>query len=100
MNRVTWKHAVAGLALLATLSLAVPAPAHAAARGFGAAAGWSAGWGWLSSLWDQLAMWAGFGGKDASRRAVAKSGDSLAAAGTGSSSADDNGSMINPDGHP
>jgi len=100
MKRATWKHAVAGLALLATLSLAVPAPAHAATPGLGAAAGWSTGWGWLAALWDQLAMWAGFGGKDARPRAVAKSGDPLAAAGTGASVADDNGSMINPDGHP
>ena len=33
MKRITWKHAVAGLALLATLLLVAPAPAQAAVWG-------------------------------------------------------------------
>lgn len=66
MKRITWKHAVAGLALLATLLLVAPTPAQAAVWGAGGRGdAWSDGWSWMSSLWDGLVMM--FGGGAAGR---------------------------------
>jgi hypothetical protein len=56
MQRLTWKHAAAALALMAALSLIAPTPAQAAGRGFGEPTAWSGGaWAWIASLWDQIA---------------------------------------------
>ncbi len=107
MNRVTWKRAVAGLALLATLLLVAPTPAQAAVCGAGGGGdAWSDGWSWISSLWDGLAMM--FGGGRAPRAPQAPAtarqrGPAVEKSTTDSSggtTAGDNGSMINPDGQP
>jgi hypothetical protein len=112
MKRITWKHAVAGLVLLATLLLVAPTPAQAAVWGAGGRGdAWSDGWSWISSLWGELVMM--FGGGAAGRvpprapqappatarphgPAVEKSTTNNG----GSSVTGDNGSMINPDGQP
>jgi len=105
MKRITWKHAVAGLALLATLSLVAPAPAQAAVWGAGERGdAWSDGWSWMSSLWDGLVRM--LGGGAAGRvppqaPATARpQGTAVEKSTTDSSVTGDNGSMINPDGQP
>jgi hypothetical protein len=107
MNRITWKHAVAGLALLATLLLVAPAPAQAAtwgAGGRGDAA--SDGWSWISSLWQELTMMFGGGAGKVPAQAPAAArprGPAVEKSTTdssGSAVSGDNGSMINPDGQP
>jgi hypothetical protein len=112
MKRITWKHAVAGLALLATLLLVAPSPAQAAVWGAGARgdAG-SDGWSWISSLWDGLVMM--FGGGAAGRvppRATKAPPATARPRGTaveksttgngGSTASGDLGPTINPDGQP
>lgn len=112
MKRITWKHAVAGLALLATLLLVAPAPAQAAVLSAGGAGdAWSDGWSRISSLWDELVMM--FGGGAAGRvppqatkappaaarphgPAVQKS----STASSGNAASGDIGPEINPDGQP
>jgi hypothetical protein len=104
MNRITWKHAVAGLALLATLSLVAPAPAQAAAWSAGGRGdAWSEGWSWISSLWDGLTTMFG-GGRAPRAPAPAKQRrpdveKSTTDSGGGTTSGD-NGALINPDGQP
>jgi hypothetical protein len=104
MNRITWKHAVAGLALLATLSLVAPAPAQAAAWGAGGRGdAWSEGWSWISSLWDGWVALFG-GGRAPQAPAPAKQrrpavGKSTTDSSGGTTSGDD-GALINPDGQP
>ena len=107
MKRITWKHAVAGLVLLATLLLVAPAPAQAAVWGAdGRADAWSDGWSWLTSLWDGLATMFG-GGARVPRApqapATARSHGPALRKSTTDSSVDtvtgDYGSLINPDGH-
>lgn len=112
MKRITWKHAVAGLALLATLSLVAPTPAQAAAWGAGGRGdAWSHGWSWMSSLWDGLVMM--FGGGAAGRvpphspqappAAARPHGAAVEKSTTdnsGGTVSGDSGSMINPDGQP
>jgi hypothetical protein len=104
MKRVTWKHAVAGLALLAALSLVAPTRAQAAVWGAGGQAdAWTESWGWMSSLWDRLAMM--FGGDhsptttqapaSARQRGTAEKSTSGSSGGTASG---DIGPEINPDG--
>lgn len=102
MNRVTWKRAVAGMVLLATLALVAPAPAHAAVWGAGSSDGWSDGWTWISSLWDRLAMMFGLGKSPVAPAAARPRGavQKSAADSGGSTVSTDNGSMINPDGQP
>ncbi len=111
MKRITWKHAVAGLALLATLSLVAPTPAQAAAWSAGGRGdAWSDGWSWMSSLWNGLVMMFGGGGAGrvppatkAPPAAARPHGPAVEKSSTGSSGATasgDNGSMINPDGQP
>jgi hypothetical protein len=97
MKRFTWKHAAAGLALMAALSLVAPVPAQAAAgRSFGEPVAWSGGgWAWIASLWDQLAAW--LGGAAGGRSHATPKTDP----GSGiSSSPGDLNSTINPDGTP
>jgi hypothetical protein len=110
MKRFTWKHAAAGLALLAVLSLVAPAPAQAAGWGFGEPVAWSGGaWAWIASLWDQFAALVrgapgasgAAGGPGGHRHAAAKSDPASSGSATGgASSAGDASSMINPDGSP
>ncbi len=99
MKRTTCKHVVAGLALLACLSLCAPAAAHATALpGTGSHAGRSVGMGWLTSFWDVLKMMlTGGGGAGAP---VAKDVTTTAPApSTGGGAQMDDTSQINPDGH-
>jgi hypothetical protein len=107
MKRVTWKHAVAGLALLAALSLVAPIPAQAAVWGAGGQAdAWTDGWGWMSSLWDRLAMMFGGGHSPTTTQAPASArqrgpADQKSTTGSGGGTASgDIGPMINPDGQP
>ncbi|HXM70429.1 MAG TPA: hypothetical protein VN970_04800, partial [Thermoanaerobaculia bacterium] len=110
MKRVTWKHAVAGLALLAALALVAPVPAQAAVWGAGGQGdAWTDGWTWISSLWDRLAMMLGGGHSPMAPKAplapasASQRGPAVQKSTTGSSGATvsgDNGSMINPDGQP
>jgi hypothetical protein len=99
MKRFTWKHAAAGLALMAVLSLVAPTPAQAAGRGFGEPVAWSGGaLAWFASLWDQLAaLFRGASG--APPHPTAKTDPAAEGAGI-SSSPGDLGSTINPDGAP
>lgn len=104
MKRVTWKHAVAGLALLATLLLVAPAPAQAAVWGAdGRGDAWSDGWTWISSLWDGLVMMLG-GGRVPQPPATARPhGPAVQKSTTdngGAAITGDNGALINPDGQP
>jgi hypothetical protein len=105
MKQITWKHAVAGLVLLAILSLVAPAPAQAAVWGAGARgdAG-SDGWSWMSSLWNELVMMFGGGARVPQAPAATKPhGPAVEKSGTGSSgttATGDSGADINPDGQP
>jgi len=112
MKRITWKHAFAGLALLATLSLVAPAPVQAAVWGAGGRGdAWSEGYSWMSSLWDGLVMM--FGGGAAGRvppqatkappAAARPHGPAVEKSTTGSSggtASGDIGPGLNPDGQP
>jgi hypothetical protein len=112
MKRITWKHAVAGLALLATLLLVAPAPAQAAVWGAGGRGdAWSGGWSWMSSLWDGLVMM--FGGGAAGRvppqatkappaaaRPHGPAVEKSTAGNSGGTASGDSGAIINPDGQP
>jgi hypothetical protein len=110
MNRITWKHAVAGLALLATLSLVAPAPAQAAVWGAGGRGdAWSDGWSWISSLWGELVMMFGGGAgrvpprapqAPATARPHGPAVEKSTTDNSGGTVTGDNGSMINPDGQP
>jgi len=106
MKQVTWKHAVAGLALLAVLSLVAPAPAQAAVWGAGERGGaWSDGWSWMSSLWDGFLMMLGGGGgrvpqAPAAARPHAPAVEKSSTGSSGGTVSGDSGSMINPDGQP
>ena len=111
MKRITWKHAVAGLALLATLLLVAPAPAQAAVWGAGGRGdAWSDGWSWISSLWGEVVtMFGGGAGRVPPRApqsppATAKPhGPAVQKSTTGndgSTATGDNGALINPDGQP
>lgn len=101
MKRTTCKRVVAGLALLACLSLYAPIAAHATALpGTGNHAGWSAGIGWLSSFWDVLKIMLAGGG--AAGTPVAKDGAAPTVAPgppPGGGAQMDDTSQINPDGH-
>jgi hypothetical protein len=102
MNRVTWKHAVAGMVLLATLALVAPAPAQATVLGAGGHDSWSGGWTWMAFLWDRLAMIFGVGQAPPAPAGARPRGivqKSTTDNGGGTAWAD-NGSMINPDGQP
>jgi hypothetical protein len=107
MKRITWKHAVAGLALLATLSLVAPTPAQAAVWGAdGRGDAWSDGWSWMSSLWDGLMMMFGGGARAPHAPAAARPhGPAVQKSTTDSSGATttvtgDQTPGINPDGQP
>ena len=105
MKQVTWKRAVAGLVLLAVLSLVAPAPAQAAVWGAGGRGdAWSDGWSWMSSLWDGLMRMFGGGARVPPAPAAARPhGPAVEKSTTGSSGgtvSGDSGSMINPDGQP
>lgn len=100
MKRTTCKHVVAGLALLACLSLCAPAAAHAIPLpGVGSHAGWSVGMGgWLASFWDVLKMM--LTGAGATGAPVAKDVTTAAPAPSAGGGAQmDDTSQINPDGH-
>jgi hypothetical protein len=103
MKRITWKHAVAGLVLLATLLLVAPTPAQAAVWGAGGRGdAWSDGWSWISSLWGELVMMFGGGARvpPATARPHGPAVEKSTTNNGGSSVTGDNGSMINPDGQP
>jgi hypothetical protein len=101
MRRVTWKQAVAGLALLASGALLAPAVAEGAARSPGGPGGhpaWNGGWTWISLLGDQLAAIfhvgdPGVSDHGALTRKSPPGANLWGAAPTG-------GSMIDPDGQP
>jgi hypothetical protein len=100
MKRTTCKHVVAALALLACLSLCVPATAHATAFGGPGshATILSAGLDWLAALWDGIKLVISGGGKPGG--AVAKDGAAVPAGGSqGGGATMDDTSQINPDGH-
>ena len=102
MKRFTWKHAAAGLALMAVLSLVAPTPAQAAGRGFGEPVAWSgSALAWFASLWDQLAALVRGSGSAAGGRPRATAKTGFVAPGTSinaGSSAGGFGSLIDPDG--
>jgi hypothetical protein len=106
MKRSSIQRAVAGGILMASLALAAPITAQAAAWSSGSAAGAVyGGWGWLGSIWEQLVALAGLGGTRAHRGApaIAKNGAASGATtnsgGSGGVSAqDDSRPTINPDG--
>lgn len=103
MSRLTCKQAVAVLALLATLSLAAPVPAHAAIWGPDGRVSGSVGSTWIAALWEQLTSLIRGGGKSPAAGAAARQRALLKSTTTTGSSGDngiseDNGSMINPDG--
>jgi hypothetical protein len=105
---MTWKHAVAGLVLLATLLLVAPTPAQAAVWGAGGRGdAWSDGWSWISSLWGVMVMMFGGCGRvprapqaPATARPHGPAVEKSTTNSSGSSVTGDNGSMINPDGQP
>ncbi len=114
MKRVAWKKCVAGLALLALLSLLAPVPAHAAAWGGGGQTALSGSWTWIAAFWERLAAMILGGGNgprmsptsQTSQRfghgSLTRKDDAVSATTTDSTGAilptDDNGTMINPDG--
>jgi hypothetical protein len=109
MNRITWKHAVAGLVLLATLSLVAPIPAQAAVGGAdGRGDAWSDGWSWISSLWDGLVMTFGGGAgrlqhappAPATARPHGPAVEKSTTDNGGGTASGDWGPLINPDGQP
>jgi hypothetical protein len=109
MNRITWKHAVAGLALLATLLLVAPSPAQAAVWGASGPGNASTdGWSWISSLWDELMMMFGGAGRvppqvpgpPATARPHGPAVEKSTTGSSGGTVSGDTGSMINPDGQP
>jgi len=109
MNRITWKHAVAGLALLATLLLVAPAPAQAAIWGAGGQGAASTdGWSWISSLWDGLVMMFGGAGRvppqvpgaPATARPHSPAVEKSTTGNSGGTASGDVGPGINPDGQP
>jgi hypothetical protein len=102
MKRTTCKRVVAGLALLACLSLCAPATAHATVlAGPGSHSSmWSTGFGWLSSFWDAFRMMIAGGGNGGAP--VTKDGaaiNSAPGASQGGGAQMDDTSQINPDGH-
>jgi len=102
MNRVAWKHAVAGIALLATLALVAPAPAQATVWGTGSHDSWSDGWTWMAFLWERLGMIFGIGKAPQAPAGAKPRGivQKSAADNSGGTAWIDTGSLINPDGQP
>ena len=105
MKRVVWKKCVAGLALLALLSLLAPVPAHAAAWGGGGQTALSGSWTWIAAFWERLAamiLGGGNGPRTSSHGSLTRKDDAVSTTTTDSTGAilptDDNGTMINPDG--
>lgn len=107
MRRAIWKECIAGLVMLAVLTLMAPTPAHAAAWGPGGpAAAASGGWSWIAALWEQVGSMifgGGHGSRTSDRGSLTRKSvpgvPGAAGADTGGMSPqDDNGSMINPDG--
>src|ERR1700688_3910896 len=100
MKRTTCKHVVAGLALLACLSLCAPATAHASVlAGPGSHAGiWSYGLDWLGSLWDGFKMVITGGGNAGGAKVKDAAVNSSPSASQGGGATIDDTSQINPDG--
>jgi hypothetical protein len=102
MSRVTWKQAVAGIALLATFALVAPAPAQATVLGAGGHDSWSVGRTWMAFLWERLATIFGIGRAPQAPMGATPHGlvQKSAADAAGDISWTDTGPTINPDGEP